>query len=201
MLILFVGLRNRRTSKTQKLKKNKSSALSFFTCVFFPPLICVVNKKLFSVDYIGRAYKSAIPRGRLKCSAVLLLETLSCARQVFKPSGCTWAPHNQELGVRDYHLQIAVMADGDDLYFRVTEKLFLCFFPLLPHLHFEVKIRNPTNKPSSEDEGFGKSGCTCKAKKESTGGKESRIEHQDVADCRRYIALYLRIRKLPPNFE
>jgi hypothetical protein len=28
-----------------------------------------------SVDHIGRAYKSAIPRGRLKCSAVLLLET------------------------------------------------------------------------------------------------------------------------------
>jgi hypothetical protein len=29
---------------------------------------------------------SAIPRGRLKCSAVLLLETESCARQGFKPS-------------------------------------------------------------------------------------------------------------------
>jgi hypothetical protein len=43
--------------------------------VFFPPLICVTNKKLFSVDHIGRAYKSAIPRGRLKYSAVLLLET------------------------------------------------------------------------------------------------------------------------------
>jgi hypothetical protein len=47
----------------------------------------------------------------------------------------------QELGVRDYHLQIAAMADGDN--FQVTE----CFF-LLPHLHFEVKIRNPTNKIS-----------------------------------------------------
>jgi hypothetical protein len=46
-----------------KTEKKKSSALSFFTCVFFP------------VDHIGRAYKSAIPRGRLKCSAVLLLET------------------------------------------------------------------------------------------------------------------------------
>jgi hypothetical protein len=58
-----------------KSEKNKSSALSFFTCVFFPPLICVANKKMFSIDHIGRAYKSAIPRGRLKCSAVLLLET------------------------------------------------------------------------------------------------------------------------------
>jgi hypothetical protein len=60
--------------KPKSEKKKKSSALSFFTCVFFPPLICVANKKLFSVDHIGRAYKSAIPRGRLKCSAVLLLE-------------------------------------------------------------------------------------------------------------------------------
>jgi hypothetical protein len=32
-----------------------------------------------------------------------------------------------ELGARDYHLQIAVMADGDDLYFRVTDNFF-CFF-------------------------------------------------------------------------
>jgi hypothetical protein len=39
------------------------------------------------------------------------------------------------------------MADGDDLYFRVTEKFFL-FFSLLLRLHFEVKIRNPTNKIS-----------------------------------------------------
>jgi hypothetical protein len=37
------------------------------------------------------------------------------------------------------------MADGDDLYFRVTGEVF---FPLLPHLHFEVKICNPTNKIS-----------------------------------------------------
>jgi hypothetical protein len=76
---------------------------------------------------------------------------------VFKPSiksiyGCTWAPLKQELGARDYHLQIAVMADGDDLYIR-AKVIFLggIFFSLLlhlPHLHFEVKIRNPTNKIS-----------------------------------------------------
>jgi hypothetical protein len=76
------------------LQKPKSSP-----AVFFPPLICVANKKKISVDHIRRAYKSAIPRGQLKCSAVLLLET-SCARQVFKPSvksicGCTWTPHKQ----------------------------------------------------------------------------------------------------------
>jgi hypothetical protein len=39
------------------------------------------------------------------------------------------------------------MADGDDLYIRVTETGFFGFFPL-HHLHFEVKIRNPTNKIS-----------------------------------------------------
>jgi hypothetical protein len=35
----------------------------------FPPLICIANETNFSVDHIGRAYRSAIPRGRLKCSA------------------------------------------------------------------------------------------------------------------------------------
>jgi hypothetical protein len=56
--------------KNPKVKKKK-----FSPAFFFPPLICVANKTYFSVDHIGRAYKSAIPRGRLKCSAVLLLET------------------------------------------------------------------------------------------------------------------------------
>jgi hypothetical protein len=69
---------------------------------------------------------------------------------VFKPSiksiyGCTWAQLKQKLGVRDYHLQITVMADGDDLYIPAT---VTCFFLSLPHLHFEVKICNPTNKIS-----------------------------------------------------
>jgi hypothetical protein len=36
------------------------------------------------------------------------------------------------------------MADGDDLYVRATVGFFLS----LPHLHFDVKIRNPTNKIS-----------------------------------------------------
>jgi hypothetical protein len=47
------------------------------------------------------------------------------------------------------------MADGDDLYFRVTEK----FVFFLPHLHFEVKIRNPTNKISVALFSFSDSGC------------------------------------------
>jgi hypothetical protein len=40
---------------------------AFFSCLC---MICVANKKMFSVYHIGRAYKSAIPRGRLKCFAV-----------------------------------------------------------------------------------------------------------------------------------
>jgi hypothetical protein len=62
-----------RISSLQKPKsgEEKSSVLSFFS----PSLILVANKKKISTDHIGRAYKSAIPRGRLKCSAVLLLET------------------------------------------------------------------------------------------------------------------------------
>jgi hypothetical protein len=62
------------------LQKPKSEEENKFRTIifhlhFFSRLICVANKKNISVDHIGRAYKSAIPRGRLKCSAVLLLET------------------------------------------------------------------------------------------------------------------------------
>jgi hypothetical protein len=59
--------------KNPKVKK-KIKVLHYNFSHFSPPLICVNNKK-FSTDHIGRAYKSAIPRGQLKCSAVLLLET------------------------------------------------------------------------------------------------------------------------------
>jgi hypothetical protein len=66
--------------KSPSEKKIKVPHYNFSRAFFSLPRICVANKKKFSVDHIGRAYKSAIPRGRLKCSAVLLLET-SCARQ------------------------------------------------------------------------------------------------------------------------
>jgi hypothetical protein len=56
-------------------EKKKVPPYHFSPAFFFPPLICVTNKTFFSIDHIGRAYKSAIPRGRLKFSAVLLLET------------------------------------------------------------------------------------------------------------------------------
>jgi hypothetical protein len=56
-------------------KKIKVPHYNFSPAFFFPPLICVANKTFFSIDHIGRAYKSAIPRGWLICSAVLLLET------------------------------------------------------------------------------------------------------------------------------
>jgi hypothetical protein len=62
--------------KNPKVKKIKVPHYHFSPVFFFPPLICVTNtKKNFRRTYIGRAYKSAIPRGRLKCSAVVLLET------------------------------------------------------------------------------------------------------------------------------
>jgi hypothetical protein len=51
---------------------------------------------------------------------------------------CTLAPHKQELGTRDYHLQIAVMVDGDDLY---SDVFFFSFFSL-PTSHFDVKIKS-----------------------------------------------------------
>jgi hypothetical protein len=60
--------------KSEK-KKKKVPHYHFSPAFFFPPPICVSNKKNVSVDHIGRAYKSAIPSGQLKCSAVLLLET------------------------------------------------------------------------------------------------------------------------------
>jgi hypothetical protein len=60
--------------KNPKVKKKKKVCTIIFHLRFFSRLICVANKKIF-VYHIGRAYKSAIPRGRLKCSAVLLLET------------------------------------------------------------------------------------------------------------------------------
>jgi hypothetical protein len=44
--------------KNPKVKKNKSSALSFFTCIFFPAAnICVNNKNkiFFSANHISRA--------------------------------------------------------------------------------------------------------------------------------------------------
>jgi hypothetical protein len=58
-----------------KSEEEKVPHYHFSPAFFFPPLICVANKKNVSSDHIGRAYKYAIPRGRLKCSAVLLLET------------------------------------------------------------------------------------------------------------------------------
>jgi hypothetical protein len=61
----------------QKPKMKKK--LKFRTIIFphynFFPASDVAHKKKISVDHIGHTYKSAIPRGRLKCSAVLLLET------------------------------------------------------------------------------------------------------------------------------
>jgi hypothetical protein len=61
--------------KPKSEKKKKVQHYHFSPAFFSPPLICVNNFKTFPADHIGRAYKSAIPRGRLKCSAVLLLET------------------------------------------------------------------------------------------------------------------------------
>jgi hypothetical protein len=50
--------------KNPKVKKKKSSAPSFFTCVFVPVADLSPIKKKISADHVGRAYKSAIPRGR-----------------------------------------------------------------------------------------------------------------------------------------
>jgi hypothetical protein len=61
--------------KNPKVKTKKVPHYHFSPAFMSPLLICVNNKKKISADHICRAYKSAIPRGRLKCSAVLLLET------------------------------------------------------------------------------------------------------------------------------
>jgi hypothetical protein len=55
--------------KPKSEKKKNVPHFNFSPAFFFPPI------KMFSVDHIGRASKSAITRGRFKCSAVLLLET------------------------------------------------------------------------------------------------------------------------------
>jgi hypothetical protein len=52
-------------------RKKEVPHYNFSPAFFFPPVIW----KKCSADHVGRAYKTAIPRGRLKCSAVLLLET------------------------------------------------------------------------------------------------------------------------------
>jgi hypothetical protein len=49
--------------KPKSENKIKVPHYHFSPAFFFPPLICVANKKFFSVNHFGRAYKSAIPRG------------------------------------------------------------------------------------------------------------------------------------------
>jgi hypothetical protein len=71
--LLDYGISSLQKPKSEN--KKKVPHYHFSPAFFPPPLICVNNKKKFSADHISRAYKSAIPRGRLKCSAVLLLET------------------------------------------------------------------------------------------------------------------------------
>jgi hypothetical protein len=59
-------------SDTEKLHQNDkyrfNSLIAQMTTNMF--VVMIANKKKISVDHIGRAYKSAIPRGRLKCFAV-----------------------------------------------------------------------------------------------------------------------------------
>jgi hypothetical protein len=65
--LLDYGISSHQKPKSEKKKK------FIFHLRFFPaPDLCQTN---FSADHIAHAYRSAIPRGKLKCSAVLLLET------------------------------------------------------------------------------------------------------------------------------
>jgi hypothetical protein len=70
--LLDYGIASLQKPKSEEEKKFRTH---FSPAFLFPPLICVTNKTFFPVYLIGRAYKSALPRGRLKCSAVLLLKT------------------------------------------------------------------------------------------------------------------------------
>jgi hypothetical protein len=71
---LDYGIAALQKPKSEK-KKKKFCTIIFHLHFFSRLVICVANKKMFSVGHMVRAYKSAIPHGRLKCSAVLLLET------------------------------------------------------------------------------------------------------------------------------
>jgi hypothetical protein len=78
---------NCRTSAPKVLRTDVLKKFTTFTdlTVFYPHPTSMDRARTiifhlrfssdFSSDHIGRVYKSAIPRGRLKCSAVLLLET------------------------------------------------------------------------------------------------------------------------------
>jgi hypothetical protein len=108
-LILFVGLRNLLTSKTQSEEEKKVLHYNFSPAFFSPPLICVNNKKHFSADHVGRACKSAIPHGRLR---------FCCFATSIKSIRLYMGSTQSRTGRAKHHLQITVMADGNNLYVR-----------------------------------------------------------------------------------
>jgi hypothetical protein len=69
--LLDYGISSLQKPKSEEKKKFRTI---IFHLRFLPRRRFVSTITKFSADHDGRAYKSAIPRGRLKCSAVLLLE-------------------------------------------------------------------------------------------------------------------------------